>query len=162
MKSLLTLIAFIACMTVPLRAGTQSVNERLAGKYLWIVPGSTWTLSLDRSGTYSLTTKGAFEKKARPIESGTWLFEEFTLLLKSGEAPVGGTGGEYRKLHVLRNKNGELILVSAIRVEPYMGQPVGSETLFAFVFVPMEVVAAQTKKEANQTLEPTPSGRGSP
>jgi len=82
------------------------------------------------------------------LETGTWRLEGFVLLLDSKQPAVGGNS-EYRRLHVLEKKSGQLMLVSAIRSESYIGQPFGEDTLFDFVFV-KEPAAAGKKKEAGK------------
>jgi hypothetical protein len=116
------------------------------------VPGSTWTLSLQAAGEYSLTTRGCFEKDAEPIESGHWIVEDFTLVLKSEQKPVGGS--DYRHLYVLRKKSGAVMLVSALRSESYLGEPDGTDILFDHVFVRAEDLE---KILQNQLPLPTPA-----
>ena len=132
------------------------MNESLAGAYAWSVPGSVWTLTLSVSGHYSLTTRGGLEKSERPIESGTWRFEGVAIVLDSTQPPI--SGGEYRRLHALQKKSGQMMLVSAVRSESYIGQPLSGDTLFDYVFLRVDAVS---QKEANQTPDRTPpSGVG--
>ena len=110
MKKIVLFAICVACSVALACADTPTLNEKLAGTYCWSVPGSIWTLSLSVSGDYTLTTLVGFGKDARPIESGIWRYEGFTLVLKSERVPVGGSS-EYRRLHVLQKKSGQLMLV---------------------------------------------------
>ena len=133
MKRALYLAILVLCGVSPARPDSPALSERLAGDYFWSVHGSVWTLSLRTSGDYTLTTRVGFEREARPIESGRWLYEGFTLILKSDQKPVGGI--DYRHLYVLRKKSGRLMLVSALRRESYRGEPFGKDILFDYVFL---------------------------
>ncbi len=155
MKKALFLLMFVACA----RAATPSLNETLSGTYYYVVPGSTWTLLLRASGDYSITTQGGFEKNlVRPIESGHWKFEGFTLVLKTDKSAVGGA--EYRKLHVLQTKGGRVLLVSALRSESYYGGPFGRDTLFDYVLVKTNGILPGAEYEPNHTAEPASPSRG--
>jgi hypothetical protein len=148
-KKALFLLMFVACA----RAATPSLNETLSGTYYYAVPGSTWTLLLRASGDYSITTQGGFERLVRPIESGHWQFEGFTLVLKSDKSAVGGA--DYRKLHVLQTIGGQVLLVSPLSNE----RGVGLLGLFHFVFKKSNG-GPPREPEPNHTAEPASPSRG--
>jgi hypothetical protein len=129
------------------------VSQRLVGTYSWSVPGSTWTLILRSSGAYDLAMRGTLDKNPRPIESGNWAFKGFTLVLESKQPPVSGP--DYRRLYVVSKKSGRLMLVSALRVESYVGEPFGQDILFDYVFVPANDMNEVQEKSSTSRQSPT-------
>lgn len=142
---------------------SPELKSQLVGSYLWIVPGSTWTLTLRSSGDYNLTVRGSLPRNIEePIESGRWVLGECGVTLTSEKAPVRGTGGDYRMLYVMRDKRGRFALVSALLS---IGEPGALPFKYAFLWsvngrtLPLD---AQPEKPY-QTAEPaSPSRAGSP
>jgi hypothetical protein len=137
MKLGVCIFAMFVGLAVVGHAQPTEPSPQVAGTYCWNVIGSTWTLTLRVSGDYDLTTCASVPGSiARPIESGRWKFEGFTLVLKSEKRPVGGR--DYRHLSVLKKKSGRLMLVSPLRAESYIGGAFGKDEDFDFVFLEVD------------------------
>jgi hypothetical protein len=77
------------------------------------------------------------------------------LVLKSDQARLNGDS-DYQRLYVLQKKSGQLMLVSALKSESYIGEPFGDDTLFNYVFLRTVAVGVAPKKGANHPTSPPP------
>lgn len=140
MKILIALL--FMCVMVGAQAQASEPAEKLVGSYQWMMIGGTWTLRLEKSGAYTLTSQGSVVgSKPELIEGGTWIFESNHVVLKTAAPPVRGTDGGYRQLYRREHADGILALVSVRRDD--------------YVFLRAD------EKKPNQSPEPTRSACGS-
>ena len=113
MKRVLYFVLIFAASVAFAGKQPSDPSTKLVGAYLWMVPGSTWTLTLRSTGEYDLTTRGCFDESVEPVESGRWVYEGFSVILSSKKAPCSGDS-DYRQLYVLKDGSGRLVLVSSL------------------------------------------------
>ena len=146
MKHLAAIVTLVILLAGCTTTDISKPNKKIAGTYSWVVPGSTWVLRLNPSGNYTIVHTG-HDGWIKLLESGTWKFEDFSLRLNSEQEPSSGDYS-YRNLSIIQGKSGERILVSPIRFEGYIGDPLPDEVLFWYFFIEGEGLARE--KNQNQ------------
>ncbi len=113
MKLLIAVSLLVVCILGASDARALESAESLIGSYRRMMIGGTWTLSLQHSGMYTLTSRGSLASKADLIEGGTWTLESRHIVLRPSSSTPRGPHEEHRRLHLQRYADGSLALVSA-------------------------------------------------
>ena len=130
MKTIVYSLLLILCSPLLAQPTPDAVTSQLAGEYVWVVPGSRWTLKLTEDGKYVISVTGSADRDRRSLESGRWEFDALAVHLHPDGSQPESREESYRELCVLRHKSGHVALVSKLLS---FGQP--DELPFRYCFI---------------------------
>ena len=112
MKTIVYWLLLVSCSPLLAQTTPGVSTSGLAGEYVWIVPGSRWTLKLSEDGLYAISVTGCADRDRKSLESGRWEIDALQVRLHPNGLLPDGREESYRELSVLRHKSGHIALVS--------------------------------------------------